>query len=339
MVLGAFLEGWRRVVRAPAVVLGVLLATLLFALPLAFALSGMIEQHFGSSLEAERAWGNWKPGWATEFAQQSQGIGRTFTYEILGFGGSLATASNFIDNVPLNPTIAGAAAAYVLLWVFIWGGILDRIARARPVRTGAFFSACGVYFFRFLRLGVITGAVYWALFRWLHPYLFETLYNQWTSDLTVEKTALVLRAVLYGIFLVALMLVSLVVDYAKVRVVVEDRRSMTGAIVAAVRFIRRRPFRTLGLYLLNVVALLVVVRLWLPAAPAATAQVWSAMLITQIYLLLRVMAKLSFLSSEVVFFQGELSHAGHTAAPLPIWPESPAAEAMSNLVARRDVER
>jgi hypothetical protein len=40
------------------------------------------------------------------------------------------------------------------------------------------------------------------------------------------------------------------------------------------------------------------------------------------------------MASEVVFFQGELAHAGYTAAPLPTWPDSPAVEAIENLVKR-----
>jgi hypothetical protein len=66
-------------------------------------------------------------------------------------------------------------------------------------------------------------------------------------------------------------------------------------------------------------------------APAAGAPVWIAFLIGQIYLLVRIWARLAFLASEVAFFQGELAHAGYTAAPLPRWPESAAAEAIRNL--------
>jgi len=142
--IGAFLEGWRRVVRAPAVAASVLLTTFLLALPLAIALGGMLEEHLGRSLESERALAGWDAGWAAEFASEAQGLGRTFTHEILGFGGTLANASALADKTPLNPTIAGAVGAYLLLWIFLSGGILDRFARARPIRTAAFFGACGV---------------------------------------------------------------------------------------------------------------------------------------------------------------------------------------------------
>jgi hypothetical protein len=330
-ILGSFLEGWRRVIRAPFLAGGVLVATLLCALPAAIVMRSLLESHLGSSLEAGRALGGWNAGWAVEFSQQTPGLGRTFTHEILGFGGTMAIANAFIENLSLNPAVAATAAAYVAVWVFLSGGILDRLARGRPVRTAAFFSACGVYFFRFVRLGLVIGPTYWALFRWLHPYLFHTVYDRFTRDMTDERSAIALRSGLYALFLLALMVVSLVADYAKVRAVVEDRRSMIGALAASLRFIRRRPIRTIGLYLLNAIALLLIVRVWYDAAPAASEPIWWALLVTQVYLLFRLWSKLAFMASEVVFFQGELAHAGYTAAAVPIWPESATSEAIGNL--------
>jgi hypothetical protein len=318
---------------------GVLVATLLCALPAAIVMRSLVEANLGPSLEADRALGGWNAGWAVEFSQQTPGLGRTFTHEILGFGGTMAIANGFIEHLALNPAIAGAVAAYIAVWMFLSGGILDRLARGRPVRTSVFFSACGVYFFRFVRLGLVIGPAYWALFRWLHPYLFRTVYDRFTRDMTDERSAIALRSGLYALFLGALMVVSLVADYAKVRAVVEDRRSMIGALGASLRFIRRRPLRTTGLYLLNAAALLLIVRVWYDAAPAAGASVWWALLVTQIYLLFRLWAKLAFMASEVVFFQGELAHAGYTAAPVPIWPESAASEAIGNLTRLRQNDK
>ena len=103
---------------------------------------------------------------------------------------------------------------------------------------------------------------------------------------------------------------------------------------ASIRFIRRRFFRTTGLYLLNILTVVVLLRIWLSLAPSATTAPWLALLIAQIYLLLRVWAKLAFMASETVFFQGELAHAQYTAAPEPLWPDSPSAEAIDNLVRR-----
>jgi hypothetical protein len=330
-VLGAYFEGWRRVIGAPALAASLLIVTLLTALPLGAMLGAMIGEQLGSSVLADKPAWNWDAGWAAEFAAQAQGIGRTFTHEIIGFGGTLKILSDILDRNALNPALAGAAAAYAALWIFLSGGILDRLARGRAVRAAGFFAACGGYFPRMLRLGVVMAAAYWTLFRYLHPFLLTRVYDHYSRNMTAERDGLVLRVTLYLIFAAALFTASLIFDYAKVRMVVEDRRSVISALGASMRFIRRRPARAFGLYLLNGIGFLMVLRLWLEAAPQAWESVTWAFFVTQVYLLVRIWLRLVFVASELVYFQGELAHAGYTARPPHVWPNSAAAEAIENL--------
>ena len=327
-VLGAFAEGWRRVIGAPVVTASVLAATMLLAEPLAMALRGALETGSSGGLIFEPE-ASEPVGVATMRARE---LGRMIERE-LGFFGSPAATSEWLRRDPLNPAIAGPAIAYVALWLFLSGGILDRFARARPIGTAAFFAACGVFFVRFIRLSVFIGAAYYALFRWVYPWLFVDLYARWTGDLAGERNELWVRGALYLVFACALMVVGIVGDFARVRAVVEDRRGMLGALSASIRFVRRRPLRIVGLYLLNVFAVVVVLRLWVQASPAPDAAPSVALLLVLLYLLGRLWTKLAFLGSGVVFFQGELAHADYTATPLPIWPDSPEAEAMENLKA------
>jgi hypothetical protein len=327
----AVVDGWRRVLRAPAVTLGVLLVTFLLALPLAATLGAMIEEHLGASLAADDVAAGWDAGWAAEFAAGAQGIGRTFGHEIIGFGGTLAILSGLADREALNPALAGAVAAYLLIWLFLWGGILDRLARGRRIGAAAFFSACGAWFFRFLRLAVPVAAAWWWLFDIVHPLLFEGVYGRLTRNLTSEPTAAAIRLGLYAVFFASIGLVRLVSDFARVRAVVEDRRSMVGAVLAGVRFMRRRPARVLTLYLLNGVALALVVTAWYLLAPGASSPPAVAFLLAQVYLLGRLWVRLAIMASAIAFFQAELAHAGYTAARLPVWPDSPAVEAIDHL--------
>ena len=325
-VLGAFLEGWRRALGAPAVTASLLAAVCFLALPLALALRASLEWQFEGRYVLRIVD---EPTLAAERARE---LGRLIDRE-LGFFASPAAVSDWLRNDPLNPVLAGTAGAYAALWLFVTGGILDRFARGRPIFTAAFFAACGVYFVRFLRLAIVIGAAYFVLFRWLYPLLFEALFGVFVSDVSTDRDLLWVRGLLYGVFAAALVVVGAVADFAKVRAVVEDRRGMLGAVAASVRFIRRRPLRVFVLYLLNLSALIVILRLWVQAGPGADAPSWLALLLVLLYLVARVWARLAFMASEVVFFQGELAHADYTAAPLPVWPDSPEAEAMDNLKA------
>ena len=55
MTAAAWRDGFRRVVAAPAVLVGVYLITLLTALPLALSLRGTLQENLGSSLAAGEA--------------------------------------------------------------------------------------------------------------------------------------------------------------------------------------------------------------------------------------------------------------------------------------------
>ncbi len=55
----------------------------------------------------------------------------------------------------------------------------------------------------------------------------------------------------------------------------------------------------------------------------------------EIGLLARSLDALALAASAIALFQHALAHADYTAAPLPIWPDSPAAEAIENLVRQK----
>ncbi len=332
MVLKAFRDGLRRVNAAPSVIVAVLVLTFLLVLPLGLVLRGMIRDSLGDSLAATTAAAGVNAEWWQEFSAQATGIGVTFAPRILGFGAVLSNLSGVLDAQPEALVIVGVAVAYGLLWTFLAGGILDRYARNRPIRTAAFFSACGVYFVRFLRLAVIALVVYGVLFRYVHRWLFAVFYPWATHDWTVERDAFFLRVALYAVFGIVLVACNLWFDYAKVRAVVEDRHSMVGALMAAFRFLRRQPLQAAGLYAVDGLAFVVVLALYAAVAPGAGSigwSMWVGFLITEVYVLLRLWVKLVFWASEVVLFQSLLAHADYAAAPAPVWPESPAAEAIA----------
>jgi hypothetical protein len=285
-VFGAFLEGWRRVRRAKAATASIVLAILLAAIPLEVGLGRWIEPRLGKSLEAEGAVALW----------DAYSSGRAWGLRDL------------IDWRGLDWTIVGAEGAYLFLWLFLSGGIIDRVARDRRVGTAHFFGTSGACLMRFLRLGCLVGLVPWALFEWASAYRIHP-----------------------AVVLAAVAVVSYVSDFAKVRMVVEDRRSALGSIAAALRFMRRRPIRILGLYVLNVLVAVLILLAWRQFRGAVESPAGLAFILGQLYVALRIVAKLAFTASEVAFFQQELAHASYTATPEILWPDSPAVEAIRNL--------
>lgn len=211
-----------------------------------------------------------------------------------------------IDAAPALVALLGSGPdvlTHAAIMTFFLGGFMDRLARDRATASFGFFGACGMFAFRFARLALIAVPIYMALFLWLHPVI--------PGDERV-------RALVLGVLI---FIVHAVFDYARVRMVVEDRRSAIGALSASVRFIARNPGAALALAALN--GALAAAAWWLAATLAVGL---SAALFA--YLLARALLRLIFAASQISLFQARLAHAGYTARPPATWPESPAAEAI-----------
>jgi len=329
----AAIDGIGRVNRAPAVLVGAWVVTVIVSLPPALALREMIARHLGASLAADSAAEGVNYDWMQEFSEQATGVGVTFRPTIIGFGAVLDNVSALADRTSRPAVIFVAAAVYILLWIFLAGGTIDRLARDRATRAYGFFSASGAFFFRFLRLFGVQALVYGVLFGVVHPLLFDRVYSRLTHDLTVERTAFFVRLALYAIFGAAIAACTIVFDYAKVRAVVEDRRSMIGAIAAALGFIRRHTAATIELFLVNFAlfaTLMAAYGLVAPGAGRTSITMWLGFGLGQLYIVARLWVKLVFWASETALFQSRLAHAGYVARPIPTWPDSPAADAIQS---------
>ena len=173
----ALRDGITRVAGAPIVLACVFVVTLLAALPLSMAMRDALQAHLGDSLVAEQVARGVNVQWWSEFTEQAGTLGRTFQPGIIGFAAVLDNLSAFADGAVRPSPLLWLGACYLLLWLFLAGGVLDRYARARPTRAHEFFAACGIYFLRFLRLAPFIALSYYALFAVVHPFLLEVRFR------------------------------------------------------------------------------------------------------------------------------------------------------------------
>ncbi len=330
----AFREGLRRVNGAPALLAGMFAVTLIVSLPLAYALEGMIAAHLDASLAADAAASGANPAWWREFLAQASGLGTTFVPSVAGFGAVLNNLSGFLDGTRPAPTIIGVTVAWMVLWSFLTGGVIDRLARARRTRSQGFFAACGLHFWRLLRLGVAALIAYSFLFRYVHGWIFEDAYGALTRDVTLERSAFVLRAAGYcGLRNAPPRLQR----HSRLRPRSDRRRGPAQR--------HRRPAGGGSLRGPPRGASTWVIRAECFSIPSARHRVrrdrprrhrdpdvamWLVLGLGELYILGRHYLKLLFYASETAFFQGALAHAAYTAAPVPVWPDSPAAEMIGN---------
>jgi hypothetical protein len=226
---------------------------------------------------------------------------------LAGFGQLPVTGRALEVTVDLRGLIWG-----LVFWSFVSGGILDRYARNRPTRGRGFFGACGAHFPAMLRLGIIALAIDAAIY-------------QIVARLAAQ------RPFAHALALLLIMVISVIATYARVRLVVEDRRSAIGALLAGLRFVRRNP-AAIGLYLFF--AVLAAAITWMDPIVTLDPDVpsWILAGAAEIEVVLLLLLGLSLYASGIALFQARLAHASYTAAPPIEWPESPSAEAMTNLV-------
>ena len=322
-IVSSLQDGVKRVLRAPAILAGAGLLAFALVLPL-----NLLYQPSGSDGSSNISTGS-ASSRVRECAGPAIGVDRSLGATMSGCVG-LLTLVTVGSTDPTTQFLTGYLLVGIfVLWTFVSGGILDRYARDRPTRTAGFFSACGVYGTRLLRLACLATIAYGVLFGLVQRWLFDDLYLLVVSGTTVTSLASSAEAVLYCVFGFLVITTSLIFDYARVRAVVEDRHSMAGSLIAGWRFVRRRPGACTGLFAANTIILLMVTSAD-SVIPRGDPTV-SVVLLSLGYLVTRLAGRLLFYSTEISYFQSQLAHAGYVARPAPVWPESPSAEALGRL--------
>lgn len=309
-IRGAFFGGLGRVASFPALLVWLYLASLALALPLAVVVHDAIRADLGASTVDQRLREGFDMEWYGEFDYaHPRGVAASFGPQVIGPLPVLVNLEAWLDGNILRqpPAILAAGAGLLLVWAFFAGGILDRYAhpggehtRARLFRTG------GEYWFRYLRLLVLSLLLYFLVFGGIVNPLQQRL-GDWTRDVLAERTVMLLTALAYLLAGVLLVVIGAAMDYAKIALVADQRRSAVLAMLRGFRFVVSRPGKTLGLYLLLAavagLAMLLYARFAPGAGQAGAAGLLGAFLCGQLYILARIGIKLWFLASQTALYQ------------------------------------
>ncbi len=304
----AAFNGLARVFSSPLLVFWLWLFNFVVALPLAVVMAGSIESSIGASLVHQKLRDGFDMGWYGEYRSRAEGVETTLSPSIVGVGAFLDNVEAWFDG-GLFGTFRGLVAVgvlYAVVWALFLGGILHRLGGgAGMFRLSEFLSQGGAFFFRFLRLAVLSGIFYYLVYR-LSTWLFGWIQGA-TRDVTVEKTVLsyVLLAALLIVFLLSF--VNMAFDYAKIATFRENRRSMLLAMLKGFGFVLGNLGKTLtleiGLGLLGVILLGVY---WLVApgpGQATVVGVVLAFLVGQAFLVAKLVLRLTFYAGEMRLYE------------------------------------
>jgi len=305
--IGAAFRGLGQVLGTPSVVVWLWLVNVVVALPAVVALADSLQDSIGGSLVDETLREGFDMGWYGEYMANADGVETAFTPTVVGAGA-------FFDNLEAwyngslfetHPGLMGLGFLYVLSWSLFLGGVLHRYGEAAGLfRLTEFVSHGATYFFRFVRLAVLSAVFYYAIYRF-SGWLFRRI-EQATQDVTVEETVLayVVMASLLVVFL--LTFVNMAFDYAKIATFRENRRSMILASLKGFGFVLGSLGRTMTLYyglgLGGVVMLFVYYTVAPGAGQSTVVGVLAAFVLGQLYLIAKLVLRLTFFASQMALF-------------------------------------
>ena len=280
-ILKAFSSGIRRATSEPRMVVALYVINLLIALPLAMAFRAVLEAGFGASMAP---------------AELMRGLDFTVFVDFMNVHAEEVSA--------VLRQVSWAIALFMLINSFLAGGILTVLRNEQgKYSTSEFFSGCGKYFGRFLRLFVVIAIVLVVLVV-IMTFILAILSKVFIDDSTSEVTVIVLIIAQIKLFFFPVMLLLMIADYSKISIVVKDERKVLKAAWQSTKFVFSHFFRTFGLELLM---LLVVIVLFTIYALLDLAIGMTTGLTIIVMLIIQQLFMISRAWSKVFFFAGEMS--------------------------------
>jgi hypothetical protein len=302
-VLRALGGGLARVFMSPLVVAAAILAMLLMTVPFAVIVGSELQAALSNQQPVSRDAGEIDPEWWFEFREHADGLVATFTPAIIGFAAPLDNLSSLLDGTRRPLVLLGPYVLAIAVWAFLWGAALERFAHGAS-RFG-FVQAGAHTWARFLAISIVAGAALVLLYLTIHPLLFGVLAPNLEGSAATERTAFMLRSVLYLIFGAMLVTISLIADYARVTIVMRPAASAIEGLREGARFVRGHPGSAVLLYVLTgllFVALLAVYG-YVDVYGGSRVTGWRGIAIAQAYIIARLVIRLTFGASEVRLYR------------------------------------
>jgi hypothetical protein len=196
-----------------------------------------------------------------------------------------------------------AAVLYLLLSVFLNGGIIGCLNRPEARTTLAdFFHDCGLYFWRFLRLFLLSIPVY-LVFLGIFFRLIKAFLEIFSRRAATEWPAMIVSNLRMLSLVLLLTVAAMFFDYVKIGLVSRNQKRVLKETWLTLKFMGRRFFKAWGLYLLAGLVFVALTLFYLEVARILPKNrpllVLLVFLWQQLYILCRQWSKLLFYASAL----------------------------------------
>ena len=308
----AIRAGLTRAMRSPLILVSLWLAGLLAAVPAGWFIAGEVQKSIGSSHYHESMTRGFDADWFEEYQASAEGLAKTFVPSLIGAGAFYDNLERWLTGrvFRIHPPMLITGLLFALVWIFLLGGIYDRYANPdRSPGPERFFGACAGYYFRFIRLTVLAAVLYYLVYRLLG--LMCERIEALTRESTTESTLISYSLLAWGFIALLLTLTHMWIGFTRAVIVVEERTSVLMAALRGLGYVLFHAGRSLTLYygiLLLSALMLGLYSFVAPGAGQATPRtILIGFLVAQLFLLVRLLLRLSLIAGQVALLRANLS--------------------------------
>lgn len=337
MVLLSFKRGISQVSGTKRFVLFAWFINTLFALSLAVPLLNQLDGYIGGTVMEERLLAEMQASWfeTYQFDFEKSEIARLVDYSIFGYapflvhlesaleGSFLKSIGNVFYALLFRWHLDTSAISLLTLFGFLYlcmnsflaGGFIGVFAKEYRISFPEFLMEGGKYFGRFFRLSLLSFLISYLFFILIVDSLNDGIAN-WTRNAASEEVPFRYYMIRGVAVLLTLGVLNMLFDYARIRIVVEERTSVFGAFLAGARIAFRKFFQAFGLFLLlGFIGLALIALYALLEARIPQDSFWSLvllLLLQQMYIIARIWLKAGFYACQTNLFR-EMAKEEHSA--------------------------
>jgi hypothetical protein len=304
-------DGFRAVARHSGLVLLVLATNVGLALLLAVPFAILVERDLARTGASSGMMYGFDYDWWSRWDSQAQGFAADFRPDLIGTGFAFRNldlllrgqvpGGLFAGDAGPDAAILGTGVLYLLLQIFLCGGLLAVFRSPGGWTVRGLVHACGFYFGRLFRVSLLALAAAGLVFALDAP--FAAWLDGLAREAVSERSALALTLGRRAALLVALVLVHMVSSYAKVILVGEERRSALLAFVSSAGFCARHLVAALGQYVVVAALGLGLLRLFAVADARIDVVGWKTQLVAlalfQAFVSARIALRLGLLAAQL----------------------------------------
>ena len=229
-------------------------------------------------------------------------------------GAFIKTLATFVSDffvrweLNLGPTslLFFLSLLYVCTHTFLAGGFIGIYAKEYPSTFTEFLMDGARYFGKFFRVALVALILYYLFYFFIVDWMNSSI-QSWTQHEASETVPYRYYMIRNIVVLFMVSLLSMIFDYARVRMVVDERTSSLGASVAGARFAFANFTSTYGLYfLLTAIGFILIVLYAVVESLIPQNSYWPLVLlflVQQLYMLFRLWLKANFYAGQTRLYQ------------------------------------